>query len=85
MIRILFLLIFSAVFFNFFCGVGKRLRRLLFSHFPDSSTEEKETLAWDMFILRVKATLVVIIWGVICIALLWGVLWSQYNLDMFNW
>ena len=85
MIRILFLLIFSAIFFHFFCEVGKRFRAFLFSHFPDSSSYENEISAWTMFILRVKATLLVIVWGVICIGLLWAVLWSQYNLDMFNW
>ena len=76
MIRILFLLIFSAVFFNFFCEVGKKLRLFLFSHFSEKD-DDTEVGKWTLFWFRVKMFFITIL--IITIALFIGIIVYYFN------
>ena len=82
LVEIFFLLAFAGVFFNFFCAVGNKCQKFLFSHFPDSEDEETR---WTQFLYKVKIFFVLFFWFCVSTGLILLAFWSQYNLDMFEW
>jgi hypothetical protein len=83
MLRVIFLFAFAAAFFHFFCAIGRRFRKFIFSHFPDA--EHTQFTGWIWFAYYIKLYLVIGLLGAVTLVLAWCVLYAQYNFNWFEW